>query len=1167
MTTASRLLQLLRQRRIAVACAAMLVLVVVMIAATVYTFDLPRFMLDRQQTLLFGPTQYSPASPASVRVVVRNQATNSPISGADVAVRLAPKAGGETLTLYTGRTDARGTVPISFTMPANLGRDQTLIVETSSPAGRDRIQKDVRVERTYKVLVTTDKPLFQPGQTIHLRALALGALDRLPAQNQAIDFLIEDPKGNKIYRKTLQSSTYGVVSSDFALADTLNAGAYKITASVGNTKSEKTVTVKPYVLPKFKVTVDTERGYYLPGERVVGNVRADYFFGKPVAKSDVTIKGIVYDVARAETVSLTGKTDAEGVYSFSFTLPNYFAGRGLDANRADFGLQVSVTDQANHTEESSLALPIASDPIIIDAVPESGKLVAGVENIVYVLTALPDGSPAECDITADGAGVPITARSGKYGLAEIRFTPTNNDVRLSINARDAKGRSANRAITLAREPSTAPILLRPDRAAYRVGETMHLDTFASGSVGTVYLDIIKEGQTVSTRALDAVNGRAAADVDVTTDWIGALQLHAYHVERDGTIVRDTRVVVVQEPSDLKIAIQPDRATYRPGDNSRVSFSVTDPSGRGVQSALGVSAVDESVFALAEQDPGFAKLYFLLQAELLEPKYQVKGFTLPEVVTYKAVPPPPELRTAQDQSARAAWAPATPFDFVLKVNSQPEKVQAANNAQKAGLNNLAGWLAFFLSVMPLAMIGFVLTSLYRKKILGRAVSYWMGALLVYCFASPFLLGFIAFGSVMLVQAQLGVLLVAVTALVWLIALGILIGYAVIRRDEWVQITLLFLIAYLIFLGMLLYVGNRATSFGEWPAFSVIITYLVALTTLVLLGTGLLIQKQTAPGIAAILLAFLFIPATVLLALMPTAGPFLRAMGSPGLYVPPAFLTGCAPAATPVPGSERNALQDFAKGLGTGMMSSREAVAVPTQAAAAPAGKAPESAQAQEAPRLRQYFPETLYFNPQVITDEAGRAELDIPLADSITTWRLGVMASSQRGELGSANAGLRVFQDFFVDLDLPVALTQNDEISVPVAVYNYLPQAQKVKLQIEQQPWFSLQDNAEKTLTIDSNDIDVVYFRIKALNFGMQKLKITALGEKMSDAIQRELRVYPDGKSFDVTQSNWLKGDTTQVVEIPAPAIQGASRIEVKIFPGIVSQAVSGLDGMLKMPFG
>ena len=44
-------------------------------------------------------------------------------------------------------------------------------------------------------------------------------------------------------------------------------------------------------------------------------------------------------------------------------------------------------------------------------------------------------------------------------------------------------------------------------------------------------------------------------------------------------------------------------------------------------------------------------------------------------------------------------------------------------------------------------------------------------------------------------------------------------------------------------------------------------------------------------------------------------------------------------------------------------------------------------AAEPPRLRQYFPETMLWLPEVITDETGRLNLEIPVADSITTWRI------------------------------------------------------------------------------------------------------------------------------------------------------------------------------------
>ena len=110
-------------------------------------------------------------------------------------------------------------------------------------------------------------------------------------------------------------------------------------------------------------------------------------------------------------------------------------------------------------------------------------------------------------------------------------------------------------------------------------------------------------------------------------------------------------------------------------------------------------------------------------------------------------------------------------------------------------------------------------------------------------------------------------------------------------------------------------------------------------------------------------------------------------------------------------------------------------------------------AAEPVRIRQYFPETLYFNPAVITDADGNALLRVPLADSITTWRLTCMASSARGRLGSATAGINVFQDFFVDIDFPVALTQHDEVSVPVAVYNYLKTDQAVRLEVTPGDWF------------------------------------------------------------------------------------------------------------------
>ena len=113
-----------------------------------------------------------------------------------------------------------------------------------------------------------------------------------------------------------------------------------------------------------------------------------------------------------------------------------------------------------------------------------------------------------------------------------------------------------------------------------------------------------------------------------------------------------------------------------------------------------------------------------------------------------------------------------------------------------------------------------------------------------------------------------------------------------------------------------------------------------------------------------------------------------------------------------------------------------------------GQVAKDGSASPAAHVRSYFPEALYINPEIITDKDGRASIAIPMADSITTWRMAMMASTQHGALGSATSSLKVFQDFFVDLDLPVTLTQGDRVSIPVAVYNYSGARGDVSLQLQ-----------------------------------------------------------------------------------------------------------------------
>src|SRR5262249_58591526 len=120
-------------------------------------------------------------------------------------------------------------------------------VATRSGLGEEKLERDVKIKADPKVLLVTDKPLYQPGQVIHIRALSLDAFNLKPVANATLVFEVEDSKGNKVFKREQTTSAYGVAAVDFQLASEVNNGDYRVRALLGQAQADKTVTVKPYV--------------------------------------------------------------------------------------------------------------------------------------------------------------------------------------------------------------------------------------------------------------------------------------------------------------------------------------------------------------------------------------------------------------------------------------------------------------------------------------------------------------------------------------------------------------------------------------------------------------------------------------------------------------------------------------------------------------------------------------------------------------------------------------------------------------------------------------------------------------------------------------------------------------------------------------------------------
>ncbi|HTD22453.1 MAG TPA: alpha-2-macroglobulin family protein [Terriglobales bacterium] len=221
-----------------------------------------------------------------------------------------------------------------------------------------------------------------------------------------------------------------------------------------------------------------------------------------------------------------------------------------------------------------------------------------------------------------------------------------------------------------------------------------------------------------------------------------------------------------------------------------------------------------------------------------------------------------------------------------------------------------------------------------------------------------------------------------------------------------------------------------------------------------------------------------------------------------------------------------------------------------------------------PRLREYFPETLLWQPELITDKSGHSHLKFKLADNITSWKLSVLASDANGQMGSAEKEFTAFQPFFADHDPPPVLTQNDEISLPVVLRNYLNKPQRVNVEMKTEPWFTLLGAASQHADVPAGDSTNAIFPFRAITaIHDGKQRVTAIGSDASDAIERKVSVHPDGEEKVITQSQIFSNHAQFSAALPDSVIPGSVHAELKIYPNLMAHVMEAIEGSLERPYG
>jgi hypothetical protein len=547
----------------------------------------------------------------------------------------------------TGVTDAQGYATLNFNLPRDL---ETIDGELEINAVRGDFEQQVSAElrdehlELAQLLLTTDKPIYQPGQTLHLRALALDFTRRAIA-NAELKLEIEDPEGTTQFRADLKTSRFGTASADWQIPENTRLGNYRLTVELdddryGSNEAASEVKISRYDLPNFALKITPDRAYYLPGQNARVEVRADYLFGQPVRKGTVRVvreterewnyREQKWEISEADKYE--GETDQTGRFIARIDLAEtHDELKEQDYRRfRDLTYAAYFTDATTgRTEQRRFDLRITREAIHVYVIGAADNQAEGLPLQFYLSTSYADGAPAACEVAiserignrASGSvrdefiEEPLQRiRTNRYGVAKIS-TPRlreredrGSELTLTFAARDGKGADGRHTDNIWLRDHNV-IRVQTNKTLYRAGEPIEVQLVSNQSDVTAVLTVSQETRAIYSQVVRLRNGRAFVVIPYRREFSDEVLISAYAdngPDNEYDVYRSySRSVLFPRDRELKLNVKLDRAEYRPGEEARASFRVTTADGRPMESALGVAVIDRAVEERARTDQEFS----------------------------------------------------------------------------------------------------------------------------------------------------------------------------------------------------------------------------------------------------------------------------------------------------------------------------------------------------------------------------------------------------------------------------------------------------------------------------------------------------------------------------------------------------------------------------------
>jgi uncharacterized protein YfaS (alpha-2-macroglobulin family) len=227
--------------------------------------------------------------------------------------------------------------------------------------------------------------------------------------------------------------------------------------------------------------------------------------------------------------------------------------------------------------------------------------------------------------------------------------------------------------------------------------------------------------------------------------------------------------------------------------------------------------------------------------------------------------------------------------------------------------------------------------------------------------------------------------------------------------------------------------------------------------------------------------------------------------------------------------------------------------------------------EAAPQLRSTFADTAFWLGNGTSNSDGMLQVEFPLPDNLTTWKVKAWSLSDGTRVGSGESEIVCSKDLIIRPQTPRFFTETDRITISAVVHNYLDSSKSTRVLLEAEGGqLLLPSDAERVLQIPAGGEARVDWNVEVVASGTVKLRMAALTDTESDATEFTVPVQVHGILKTESESGVLEASqesATVQVSVPADRIEEQSRLEIRFSPTLAGAMVDALPYLIDYPYG